>query len=208
MTSTVFAISVAYVAMAVLLLTMGLTSRYSWKLKALAIVVTSTFFIEAFFATRGLLSWPAVGSLPPKFQLLWARIVEPDPKAGDTGAIYFWIEELDDNNVPSGLPRSYRLPYSQPLADRSLKAREQIMLGNAQEGSASDLGDKKDGPVEQATPGKKPNEKPEQTVGQRSDRIEPGSINFEMSEFLRKMQRVEFRPMGTPRLPPKSPYRD
>src|SRR5438876_167769 len=117
MTSTVLAISAAYVVIGMLLLIVALTAPLRWWVKAVAIVVTSAFFVEAFYATNGLLGWPRTGALPAKFQLLWVRLVEPDAKTGDRGAIYLWIEEVDDNNVPNGVPRSYRLPYSRGLAD-------------------------------------------------------------------------------------------
>jgi hypothetical protein len=120
MTLTLLAISVAYVVMGVLLLSASLTARLAWWVKAAAIVVTSVFFIEVFFATKGLLGWPGTGRLPGRFQLLWARVVEPDPKVADAGAIYLWVEEVDEHNVPSGVPRAYRLPYTKPMADRSL----------------------------------------------------------------------------------------
>ena len=45
MTSTVLAISVAYVVIGVLLLATGLSSRFAWWVKAAAIVVTSVFFV-------------------------------------------------------------------------------------------------------------------------------------------------------------------
>ena len=139
MTSTVLAISAAYVVLGVLLLTLGLSSRLAWWVKAAAIVVTSVFFVEVFFATKDLLGWPRTGQLPARFQLLWVRLVEPDLKNSNPGAIYLWIEEVDENNVPDGVPRSYRLPYSRPLADRAAKAREEIMSGKPQQGLAEDL---------------------------------------------------------------------
>ena len=80
MNSVVLAISIAYVVMAVLLLCMGLTSRFAWWIKGVVIVITSAFFIESFFATKSLLGWPGTGQLPHRFQLLWTRVVEPDPK--------------------------------------------------------------------------------------------------------------------------------
>src|SRR3984893_3832498 len=106
---------------------------------AAAIMVPSVFFIEAFFATKGLLGWPGSGRLPPRFQLLWTRVVEPDPKLHDAGSIFLWVEEVDANNVPVGTPRSYRLAYTKPMADKALKARDEIMSGNPQEGTAEDL---------------------------------------------------------------------
>ena len=104
MTGTVLAITLAYVVIGVLLLNMGLASRFAWWVKALVIVVTCGFFLEVFFATKSLLGWPGTGQLPARFQLLWTRVVEPDPKTHDPGAIFLWVEELDDNNVPSRRP--------------------------------------------------------------------------------------------------------
>ena len=49
MTGIVLAISAAYVVIGVLLLNMGLSSRFRWWIKAMAIVVTCGFFVEVFF---------------------------------------------------------------------------------------------------------------------------------------------------------------
>src|SRR3954465_1961846 len=73
MTSTLLAISAAYVVVCLLLLTLGLSTRFAWWVKASVIVVTSLFFVEVFFATKGLLGWPRAGQLPPRFPLLWGR---------------------------------------------------------------------------------------------------------------------------------------
>jgi hypothetical protein len=194
MTATVLAICAAYVVLAVLLLGIGLTARLAWWVKAASIVVTSLFFVEAFFATKSLLGWPGTGQLPAKFQLLWTTVVEPDPKVGEHGAIYLWVEEVDENNVPSGLPRSFRLPYSRTLADRSTKARDEIMSGDPQEGTAEDL------TAEESQSEAKAVENLPQ-----GDRAEPGTAKIEMTEALRQAQHVEFRAMGPPLLPPKLP---
>src|SRR3984893_5847107 len=114
MTANLLAISAAYVVLGVLLLAFGLTAPFRWWVKAAAIVVTSLFFVEAFFSTKSLLGWPGTGRLPGKFQLLWTRVVEPDPKIRDPGAIFLWVEEVDENNVPLGTPRSFRVAYSKP----------------------------------------------------------------------------------------------
>jgi len=194
MTATLLAVSAAYVLIAVLLLSVGLTARYAWWVKASAIVVTSLFFVEVFFASKGLLGWPGDGPLPAKFQLLWTRVVEPDLKLGERGAIYLWLEEIDANNVASGLPRAYRLPYSAKLADRTLKARDEIMAGHPQEGLSDDLSDNDLGSAQ----------------AQRSDLETDGGASssggkVELQEALEQIPRVDFRPMPTPLLPPK-PY--
>jgi hypothetical protein len=194
MTLTLLAISAAYVVIGVLLLIMGLTSRFSWWVKAAAIVLTSVFFVEVFFATKGLLGWPGNGRLPPRFQLLWTRVVEPDPKIGDTGSIFLWVEEVDENNVPTGVPRAYRMPYSRPLAARSNRARDEIMLGNPQEGTAEDI-------TGQETPAEMQVTAKEAPEGSRGD----STVKLEMIDLLRNAQRVEFRRMTPPLLPPKPP---
>ena len=193
MTGIVLAISAAYVVIGVLLLNMGLSSRFRWWIKAMAIVVTCGFFIEVFFSTKSLLGWPGTGALPPRFQLLWTRVVEPDPKISDPGAIYLWVEELDENNVPNGTPRSYRLRYTPPLAERSLKARDEIMAGNPQEGTANDMegDDSKANTQEHA----------EQLNGPNRNEFGVGNIDLDM--LIKQAQQVEFRPLSGPALPPK-----
>ena len=195
MTPTVLAISAAYVVIGVLLLTLGLGSRYAWPVKAAAIVVTSVFFVEAFFATKSLLGWPRTGALPARFQLLWVRVVEPDVKVGDPGAIYLWIEAVDENNVPDGVPRSYRLAYSRPLADRAVKARDEIVSGKPQQGLAEERGANE-------------NQQEANADQQRSGaRARPGAATLDLDQFrlLQQAPRVEFGLMPAPVLPPKVP---
>jgi hypothetical protein len=194
MTTTLIAISAAYVVMGVLLLSVGLASPIRWWLKAAVITLTSVFFVEAFFATKGLLGWPGSGRLPSRFQLLWTRVVEPDPKIHDTGSIFLWVEEVDDNNVPVGTPRSYRLAYTKPMADKALKARDEIMSGNPQEGTAEDLAENETPPS-----GAMPN------LPENMNNAQPGAANIDLSQLqlLQQAQRVEFNPMPVPLLPPK-----
>lgn len=193
MSATVLAISAAYVVIGVLLLALGLTARLAWWVKAVAIVVTSVFFLEVFFATKGLLGWPRTGQLPPRFQLLWVRVVEPDLKSSNPGAIYLWIEEVDENNVPDGVPRSYRLPYARPLADRAAKARDEIISGKPQQGLAEDLSGGED------------QKEAKSDLQQSGSRVDPGLTTVDLDQFrlLQQAQRVEFSPMPVPTLPPK-----
>jgi len=191
MTSTVLAISAAYVVLGVLLLTLGLFSRVAWWVKAAAIVITSVFFVEMFFATKDLRGWPRSAQLPARFQLLWVRVIEPDLKSANPGAIFLWIEEVDENNVPDGVPKSYRLAYSRPLADRAAKARDEIMAGKPQQGLAQDLDGadaQQDAKQEQGGP-----------------RVDQGMTTVDLEQFrlLQNLQRVEFTPMPGPVLPPK-----
>src|SRR4051794_40507876 len=185
MTPTLLAISAAYVVMGVLLLLIVLRARLGWRVKAIVIIVTSAFFIEAFFATRDLLGWPGNGQLPARFQLLWARIVEPDLKSSTRGAVFLWVEEIDANNVPLGTPRAFELPYSRPLADHSMAARDQIMEGNAQLGTAEDV---------QGTDTGEASKKPEQAV-EIGGMAQAGISNTDLDLSLQQAQHIEFKPM-------------
>jgi hypothetical protein len=196
MTATLLAIVAAYVVVSVLLLTASLTAPLRWWIKAAAIVVSSFFFVEVFYATKSLMGWPGTDRLPSRFQLLWTRVVEPDPKLHDPGSIFFWVEEVDDNNVPSGVPRSYRLPYTKPLADKSLKARDEIMSGNPQEGTADDLAENDESSrVGMNLPNNLEN----------LNQAQSGNANLDLSQLklLEGMQHVEFIPMPGVKLPPK-----
>jgi hypothetical protein len=194
MTANLLAISAAYVVLGVLLLAFGLTAPFRWWVKAAAIVVTSLFFVEAFFSTKSLLGWPGTGRLPPRFQLLWTRVVEPDPKSHDAGSIFLWVEEVDANNVPTGTPRSYRLPYTKPMADRSLKARDEIMSGNPQEGTAEDMADTETpaGPVANVPDNSTPTQAPI-----------ANNVDLSLLMAAQQPQSVEFKAMSGPLLPPK-----
>jgi len=194
MTATLLAISTAYVVIAVLLLVLGLGLRFAWWIKAAAIVVTSLFFVEVFFATKSLLGWPGAGRLPAKFELLWVRVHEPDVKSSMSGAIYLWVEEVDENNIPTGVPRAYELPYSRPLADRALKARDEIMAGKPQAGSSAGLEDD-----EAARAGVA-----DQKLHEAQSRTENGVSGLDI-EQLQQAAQVQFGPLPAPKLPPKIP---
>jgi hypothetical protein len=138
-TTTIVALSLAYATLGALLLVMALRTSFAWGIKAAAIVTTSVFFIVSFEQTRDLLGWASEAPLPAHFQLLWTRVIEPNRAYNEPGAIYLWVEELDENNVPSGAPRSHRIRYTEPLAQKVEKARSEIMAGKPQAGAASDM---------------------------------------------------------------------
>jgi hypothetical protein len=86
------------------------------------------------------MGWASDDRLPTAFKLLQARIVEPHSLEGDTGSIYLWVETLDDGYRPSGVPRAYRLPYTNDLAEKTDKAVGEIAAGRPQGGRAADFG--------------------------------------------------------------------
>jgi hypothetical protein len=140
LTTEIVALSVAYALLGVLLLTACLFTRLPWPLKAAGIFLTSVFYVVSFYAARGLLGWSSADPLPPRFKLLHARIVDPHSVAGDPGTIHLWIEAIDDDNRPSGVPRAYRLPYNAKLAEKAEAAIKASANGSPQGGRTADLG--------------------------------------------------------------------
>src|SRR5438128_1859974 len=107
-----------------LLVSLNLTSLWRWWVKAAAIIVTTVFFGVTYHTLNGLMGWPTTQRPPARFNLVWTFVSEPNKKANNPGAIYLWADELDVNNVPSGRPRSYQLPYSDALARKASSAQE------------------------------------------------------------------------------------
>ncbi|MSP20284.1 MAG: hypothetical protein EXQ93_01890 [Alphaproteobacteria bacterium] len=126
----------AYVIIAVLLLSLNIAPRWAWWVKATAIIVTAAFFVVTYYSMIDLMGWPVKERLPEKFQLLWAKVNEPDKLMNQPGAIYMWVEALDKNNVPNGIPRAYRLPYTLPLETGIENALDMITAGQEVGGTA------------------------------------------------------------------------
>jgi hypothetical protein len=129
LSTPVIALGAAYVVVAVLLLSLNLTSLWRWWIKASAIIVTTAFFGISIQAINGLTGWPTTQKLPARFNVLWTAVVEPDKKTNNPGSIYLWAAELDANNVPSTRPRSYQLPYSDSLMRKITQAQEKRERG-------------------------------------------------------------------------------
>jgi hypothetical protein len=195
--SGIVLLSLGYALLATLILAIVARARLPWPLKAGTIVLTSAFYVVVFLRTEGLLGWSAYASVPARFQLLWARTVEPNLAAQEPGAIHLWVEELDDSNLPSGVPRAYRLPYSARVAQKVEAARVEIMSGHPQGGRAIDFGGR-DGATEA----------PAATAasGGAEPGGDPSSGGYLDPAFLGDDSKsVEFAPLPVPKLPDKGP---
>lgn len=194
--SDILVLSVAYALVGALLLVVLVYARLPWSLKAVAVVVTSSFYIASFLGMRGLLGWASVDRLPPSFKLLQSRIVEPHSLEGDPGAIYLWVEALDEGNRPSGVPRAYRVPYSDRLADKTDKAQSEIAAGRAQGGRAADYGSGEGGLLDSVRAYITPNTIIETSGG------DPSSGGG-LTAVPQAGDEVSFTPLLPPRMPPK-----
>ena len=130
MSAGILGLVAAYILIAMLLLSLNLTSLWRWWVKAAAIVMTTVFFAITYQAIHGLLGWPTMQSMPAQFSLIWAVVNEPNRLTQAPGSIYLWADAMDANNVPSGRPRSYELPYTEALARKVAAAQEKREQGH------------------------------------------------------------------------------
>ena len=198
LTSEILSLSTAYASIGVLLLVACLFTRLPWPIKAATIVITSAFYVVSFYAMMGLLGWSSLDPLPPHFKLLHARIVEPHSRMGDPGAIHLWVEELDDDNRPSGVPRAYRLPYTAKLAQKTEAAVKASAEGKPQGGRTADFGTGEGGEgqvtAREVTPSAI-------TTTGGGDPSSGGPLDAGVMHD--QSQSIVFSPLPPPRMPPK-----
>jgi hypothetical protein len=198
LTTDIVGLALAYAVIGALLLVACLFTRLPLPLKAGAIIVTSAFYVVSFYATRGLLGWSSVDPLPAHFKLLQARIVEPHSLAGDPGAIHLWVEELDEDNRPSGVPRAYRLPYDVHLAEKAEAAIKASAEGKPQGGRTADHGTGEGGDGQSTAREITPSSITTTGGGDphSGGPLDPGVAHDQSDSIV-------FSPLAPPRMPPK-----
>jgi hypothetical protein len=194
--SIILTLSISYAIVGALLLVVLVYARLPWSAKAVAVVVISAFYVASFVGARGLLGWASGDPLPATFKLLQARIVEPHSLEGDPGSIYLWVEALDEGNRPSGIPRAYRIPYSDKLAEKTDKAASEIAAGRPQGGRAADYGNGEGSVLDAVREYITPNLIVDTSGGD-------SSTGGEMFATPRGGDAVSFTPLLPPRMPPK-----
>lgn len=127
------AVLLGFVALLFVALLALLWSRWPVWLKALLVLGVSGFYFFADGAVREVWGRPSGEPLPPRFVLLAAVIDEPS--AQRPGAIYVWINALEDGR-PAEQPRAFRLPYAKDLHALLNEGMKKVREGVSQLGSA------------------------------------------------------------------------
>ena len=195
---TVLAMGLGYALLGVTLLAIVVFARFDWRLKAGLIGLVSLFYFVDFRAARSLLGWASPEALPAHFKLLGARIVEPHSLAGDAGAIFLFVEDVDDDNFPSGDPRLFRLPYDARLAERTEAAVTASANGAPQGGRAADYGNGAGGAAEPTNREVTPSAV---TVTSGGDPMSGGPNDPQINRS--DAHGVVFSPLAPPKLPRK-----
>ena len=131
----VLGLTIAYAALGTLLLIVLLHLAIPRTAKMALVTLMTVFYAAVFFFSQSMLGWAAATAVPERFQVLWTRIVEPNPSQQSPGEIYLWVEALDERNIASGEPRAFVVPYSPTLAEKVSTAQAEIKKGNPQAGT-------------------------------------------------------------------------
>lgn len=188
MTPSVLLLTLAYVAVAALLLHLGLRSSVAGPVKLAAIGAVTGLYAAAWHGWFGLLGWPSPSTLPPSFRLHAVQIDEPVRGSDDPGGIYLWLRPLDGDDRPSGPPRAFALPWDPEFAEQA---------GSAQ--TALEGGARLDGYFTGST---------NESSGAKGETRGSGSRDSDgplLEDPLEERSRLEFKPVGRPELPPKDP---
>lgn len=193
----VLALALSYALVGALLLALLIYARFSWRLKAALIMLTSAFYVFDFAAARALLGWASPDTMPHYFKLLQARVLEPHSQTDDSGAIYLWVEALGEDNRPISPPRAYRLPYRQATAEKVERANAAIREGRPQGGLTDDKGLGAGGSADPVKP------HVNQEISLETAGGDPSNGGELVGAVPAEGDGLSFTPLLPPRMPPK-----
>ena len=128
------ALTIAYVAVAALLLNLNLATRWNVFVKIGAVVLVTALYVTSWQGHKELLGWATGEPLPDDFRVHWVTVDEPDKATGTAGTIYVWVRELDSSGLPHGQPRAHRLTWDEATAKAAEEALEQLKGGDLLDG--------------------------------------------------------------------------
>lgn len=177
--SGVWLLTLAYVAVAALLLNLNLATPRRGATKVAAIALVTALYVGAWHGHKALLGWASNDALPERFRLHYATVEDPDKASRTPGTIYLWVSSLD-GPAARREPRAYRITWDAETARTVLDALAEVERGVAMEGSTTALSE---------TARVRPVEPAERVQVDDGAGGPPG--------------RIDFRPVPTPSLPPK-----
>ena len=122
MTLMALLLTLAYVAVAALLLNLNLATKLAVGVKACAIVLVTGLYAGVWYGNQALMGWATAAPLPEQFRVHWIMIEDPDKVDRQPGSIYFWVRELDVAGLAVGDPRAHRVAWSEENAEAAQAA--------------------------------------------------------------------------------------
>jgi hypothetical protein len=183
MTVTILLMAAAYALVSALLLLILINTRLPLAIKLLASLATIIMIPWTYFSIGELRGLPTDSKPPTYFKLHWARVVEPNLLMKEKGHVFLWLEELDAQNFPSGVPRAYGLAY-----DPELVKKVEVALGKIQDGedvagtitdaASAPVGDTAESLARKVKDGARPGGPNSGSVGERFFEFDPSMLTF------------------------------
>ncbi len=136
-TGTLLFLSLAYAAIAALLLNLNLSKPQSKWIRIGAILLVSGLYIGTWYGYQSTTGWASSAHLPDSFRVLWITIDEPDKAGGEPGHIYYWIRHLDEAGLPDGAPRAHSIDWQEAAAKAAQDALAAMSEGEQVNGRLS-----------------------------------------------------------------------
>jgi hypothetical protein len=122
----------AFVVVAVVLLGLGLYSRWSVRVKIAGIVVVTAAYLLVYFSLPRMLGWPTDQQVPRRFNLYGVYIQDPDQSSGEAGSVFFWAGDLAPGADPR--PRAFQMPFKASFKSVLEEAHGKLKQNIPQEG--------------------------------------------------------------------------
>lgn len=133
MKQAIIFVFLGYAGLALLLLNLGLYTRWPVWVKTGCILLFGLLAITTYGAMNDLLGWPTRRDLPERFIFVSAWVDEPAKQGAAGGSIHIWA--IDNIRFgPGGVPRAYTLDYDRSLHQQINEANQRSRLGIRQIG--------------------------------------------------------------------------
>ncbi len=134
-------LSIAFVIISAIVLWFSIRTPGQIIIKAMLIPATVWYGLVLYYSVPNLMGWPVSQTVPDNSHVLAVRIMEPDAKHNDPGAIFVWVNIKPPSNSPEQTltaqinpkslfsyngktrPRAYQLPYSRELHKAIVEAQ-------------------------------------------------------------------------------------
>lgn len=178
MTWVVILLTGAYALIAAILVMVLFSTRVPVFVRAICTVLAVGLIFSTYWGIGEIRGMPSDARPPELFRLHWALVVEPDKLNEEDGYVFLWIEALDEDNYPNGLPRAYQLPYSRELAEAVETALRSIQDGEEVSGEISDDAAELETAERLATEIGEGGQGADPSVGERFLQLDFGDISF------------------------------
>ena len=129
MNNSFILLSFSYVFLIVFVVWAIFGQRFSAAHKIIISLLLPIVYFAHWNSLQHTQGWPSTQTLPSRFELIAADVVEPNSLENSLGNIHLWIRPSD-----KGIPKAYSLPYSRELHKQLFQTKKRMAEGSRQIG--------------------------------------------------------------------------